>query len=100
MCLIIREPSTPQRHQSQSRQNEQTARDLGSPEHRRIPAPPPSGITFHEQQYNNLPDNIVMGIQRTQTLEQESIRARRSVRGRRGSRGIGQQVLGVSYCQL
>ena len=41
-----------------------------------------------------------MGIQRTQTLEQESIRARCSVRGRRGSRGIGQQVLGVSYCQL
>lgn len=100
MCLIIRESSTPQCHQLQSRQNERTACDLGSPEHCRIPAPPPSGTTFHEQQYNNLPDNIVMGIQRTQTLEQESARARCSVHGHRGGRGIGQQVLGVSCCQL
>ena len=45
---IIREPitpTTPQRHQSQSQQNERDACDLGSPENRRTPVPPSQRIT-------------------------------------------------------
>ena len=72
---IIREPSTPQRHQSRSRQNERNAQDLGSPKNRCIPTPP-QGVTFHGQKYNNFPDNIIAGIQRVQTLEQINARAR------------------------
>jgi len=94
MYLIIREPSPPQRHQSRSRQNERDARNLGSPENRRTPAPPSSGITFNGQQYDNLPGHIVMGIRRTQTLERRSVRARGSSRGRRTT----QPVLGVGCC--
>ena len=96
MYLIIREPSTPQRHQLRSRQNERDARNLGSPENHRTPAPPSSGITFNGQQYDNLPDHIVMGIQQTQTLEQRSVRAR----GSSGGQQTTQPVLGVGYCPL
>lgn len=63
MYLVIREPSTPERYQSQLRQNERNTRDLGNPENCRTPALPSSGVTFGGQQYNNLPDHIVMGIQ-------------------------------------
>ena len=37
---------------------------------------PLSGIIFYGQQYNNLPDNVVMGMQRVQTLEQANTKAR------------------------
>ena len=46
------------------------AQTSGSPENRRTPAPPPQGITFQGQQYNNLPDHIVAGLQRVMTQEQ------------------------------
>jgi len=83
---MIREPTTPQRHQSQSRQNERNTRDLGSPENRRTPVPPTQGAVFDGRQYDYLPENVVMGMQRVQTLEQASVRARGSMHGRRGNR--------------
>ena len=67
---MIREPTTPQCHQSQSRQNKQNTRDLGSPENQRTPVPPTQGAVFNGQQYDYLPENVVMGMQRVQTLEQ------------------------------
>ena len=83
LYLIIREPSTPQRHQSRSRQNERDTCDLGSPENRRTPAPPSSGITFDGRRYDNLPDHLIMRVQQTQTLDRENVRARSSSHGRR-----------------
>lgn len=79
--LIIREPSTPQRHQSRSRQSQRENRVLGSPENRRTPAPPSQRIMFNGQQYNNLPENLIMGMERVQTLEQASARVRGSSSG-------------------
>jgi hypothetical protein len=84
---IIRDPTTPERHQSQSRQNEQNAHDLGSPENRRTPVPPSQGIIFNGQQYNNLPEDIVLAMQGVQNLEQASTRTRGS-----SSRGQGNQT--------
>jgi len=80
---IIREPSTPQRYQSQSRQNERDARNLGSPENCRTPAQPPQEIAFQGQQYQHLPVHLIAGVQRTQALD---TRARGLSRSHRGSR--------------
>ena len=57
---------------------------MGSPENRRTPAVSSQGVTFHNQQYSNLPNHIVAGIQRVQTLEQASMRARGSSHNQRG----------------
>ena len=91
MHSIIREPTTPttpQRHQSQSRQNERDARDLGSPENRRTPVLPSQRITFHGQQYDNLPEHVIMGMQRVQALEQASVRARGSLHCNPGNQTV------------
>lgn len=49
---------------------------MNNPENRHVPAPPPQGITFDGHRYNNLPDHIVMGMQRVQALEQAGPSAR------------------------
>ena len=84
---IVREPTTPRHIGSQEQQNEQAqqsererhnmrdAQTSGSPENRCTPAPPPQGIIFQGQQYNNLPDHIVAGLQRIMTQEQAIGRA-------------------------
>ena len=78
---MIREPSTPQRYQSQSRQNERDNRDLGSPENQCTPVPTSQIVTFYGQQFHNLPENLIRGVERVQALEQESARTRGSSSG-------------------
>jgi len=61
--ISVTPPTSPQRHQQATRNQECTLRQIGSPEQRRIPAVPPhppaaAPVTVHGQTYTHLPANL------------------------------------------
>ena len=71
----------------------------GSPENRRTPVPPSQRVLFNGQQYNNLPQDIVMAMERVQALEQASARTRGSSSGLQRGQANHPMTL-VSYKSL
>src|SRR5258708_9292969 len=61
--IPVTPPTSPQRHQQATCNQEHTLRQIGSPEQRRIPAVPPhpsaaAPVTVHGQTYTHLPANF------------------------------------------